>query len=1101
MRSFLTVTLPWVMLTWMTACCLVAGDPRAFAQTSSNPNQNPTPARFSTTPTKSVEIEGIPFTLPSSLQLTKVAGEPLIRWPVVADWDSAGRLVVVESGGVGRPIAEHNRQQLHRVVRLSDQDGDGRFDTRQVAAEQLPFTAGILAIDNVLLVSAPPQILKLTDQDGDGVCESREVWFDGKTITGCANDLHGPYLGRDGWIYWCKGAFAEQTHPLLTGGQLVSSAAHIFRRRLNGGALEVVVTGGMDNPTEVAFLPSGEGFFTSTFLRHPGNGLRDGIAHIVHGGLYGKEHGVLDGHLRTGDLMPITIQLGAAAPSGLTYLESTALTDQLFPPNSPVLAAALFNLHQVTFHHLTPAGAGFHSQNLVALASQRVDFHPTDVLEDGQGGLIVLDTGGWYDLCCPSSRVDQKTAAGGIYRLSPLSNPNSAANSSLPNATISQRSAELATSDDVHELIQLAAEPHPIISRQAMNRLQQLGDLASPTLIRLAQDSATELRLRTTCVWVLCQIETPDALTGLSELLAQPQLPSETLTATAHTLGLHRFQPAEVNLCEQLTMTESGVAQAAIATALGRLKHSPQTSQVVVALLDTLAAAQHDRALEHALLLALLQRAKQPPTEADRFVRYLQSGQPHEVRAALFVLQQVRPEALQLATLLQLLSTAQDDVKHSILAILASENQRPLRAADQLALKQAWQAAVGNPRLATGLQACLRGWGNQSEMQTLIVNWLGEIEGDRAAEVAVIMQILRGFPGASLPAAWQQPLSDLLASLPATTAVELANWLRPLTANLATDSPLSSSLLGLARERIDQPRLALPLLAALPRGQQIETSALAQAVLDALLSEPTFATAEQAPAIDQPMKMAASVLQRVRLPVAAREHLLTRIEEISPLDLAVAIEALAVDPANSPTDALIDKLASLPTARTLPATTLRAAFAQHSPEIRQRVETLIDALQTAPADIVASVNDTLSKLPAGDALAGLNVFRSERAACSACHQLGYIGANIGPDLSRIATSRTRAQILEAILYPNARLEQSYQPTQILTIDGRLLTGLIQHESSNRIDLITGANQVVTLDPADVEERSLSEVSIMPAGLADQLTAQELADLLKLLSDS
>ena len=41
---------------------------------------------------------------------------------------------------------------------------------------------------------------------------ARVEWFQGKTLTGCANDLHGPYLGPDGWIYWCKGAFAEQTY-------------------------------------------------------------------------------------------------------------------------------------------------------------------------------------------------------------------------------------------------------------------------------------------------------------------------------------------------------------------------------------------------------------------------------------------------------------------------------------------------------------------------------------------------------------------------------------------------------------------------------------------------------------------------------------------------------------------------------------------------------------------------------------------------------------------------------------------------------------------------------------------------------------------------
>ena len=44
-------------------------------------------------------------------------------------------------------------------------------------------------------MSAPPSIWKLTDTDGDGVADERVEWFQGKTLTGCANDLHGPYLG------------------------------------------------------------------------------------------------------------------------------------------------------------------------------------------------------------------------------------------------------------------------------------------------------------------------------------------------------------------------------------------------------------------------------------------------------------------------------------------------------------------------------------------------------------------------------------------------------------------------------------------------------------------------------------------------------------------------------------------------------------------------------------------------------------------------------------------------------------------------------------------------------------------------------------------
>ena len=125
--------------------------------------------------------------------------------------------------------------------------------------------------------SAPPSIWKLTDTDDDGVADRREEWFQGKTLTGCANDLHGPYLGPDGWIYWCKGAFAEQTYERAGRAPLVTRASHIFRRRPGDAAIEPVMTGGMDNPVDVAFTPPGERILTATFLEHPQLGRRDAM--------------------------------------------------------------------------------------------------------------------------------------------------------------------------------------------------------------------------------------------------------------------------------------------------------------------------------------------------------------------------------------------------------------------------------------------------------------------------------------------------------------------------------------------------------------------------------------------------------------------------------------------------------------------------------------------------------------------------------------------------------------------------------------------------------------------------------------------------------
>ena len=270
-------------------------------------------------------------------------------------------------------------------------------------------------LDGSLYVAAPPSIWKLTDTDGDGVADQREEWFKGKTLTGCANDLHGPYAGPDGWIYWCKGGFEPADHrparqeAASSPGRPTSSAAGP-----TAPGLEPVMTGGMDNPVGLVFTPGGERIFTTTFLQHPAGGKRDGLIHAVYGGVYGKDHDVIDGHPRTSpQLMPVLTHLGAAAPCGLMRYESTVFGKE-YQDN---LFACLFNMHKVTRHVLTPDGATFKTTDSDFLVSDNLDFHPTDVLEDADGSLLVIDTGGWYKLCCPTSQLHKPDVLGAIYRI------------------------------------------------------------------------------------------------------------------------------------------------------------------------------------------------------------------------------------------------------------------------------------------------------------------------------------------------------------------------------------------------------------------------------------------------------------------------------------------------------------------------------------------------------------------------------------------------------------------------------------------------------------------------------------------------------------
>ncbi|MEO7597461.1 MAG: dehydrogenase, partial [Opitutus sp.] len=225
------------------------------------------------------------LTVPNGFSVELVAKSPLVDRPVAAALDDDGNLYVTDSSGSNDAPQKQLELKPHRVVRLVDSTGSGHYDRSTIYADKMMFPAGAMWLDGSLYVGAPPSIWKLTDTTGDGTADVREEWMQGKTLTGCANDLHGPYAGPDGWIYWAKGAFAEQRHEKTDGAPFVTRAAHIFRARRDGTGIEPVLTGGMDNPVGLVFTPEGERIITATFLQSPEEGKRDGLIHDLYGGV------------------------------------------------------------------------------------------------------------------------------------------------------------------------------------------------------------------------------------------------------------------------------------------------------------------------------------------------------------------------------------------------------------------------------------------------------------------------------------------------------------------------------------------------------------------------------------------------------------------------------------------------------------------------------------------------------------------------------------------------------------------------------------------------------------------------------------------------
>lgn len=489
------------------------------------------------------------FVVPAGFVLEQVAAPPMVERPVTLALDESGVLYVADSSGDNSRPAEQLENPSHRVVRLVDSDGDGRFDRHTVFADRLPYMQGTLWHDGSLYVAAPPAILKLTDTTGDGVADRREVWFDGGTLTGCGNDVHGPYAGPDGLLYWTKGAFDEQRHRLADGRDFISRASHVFRARPDGSGLDVVLTGGMDNPVDLVFSTAGDRFLTNTFLVHPGEGLRDGIIHAVSGGVWGKDHGVLEGHPRTGDLLPVMTHQGPSAASGLEYLRSDELGFR------GQLLCAQFNLRKVSRHRLLPDGATFRTEDTDLLTSDHPDFHPTDVVEDADGSVLIADTGGWYKICCPTSEAARPEVLGAIYRLRKAGGHEVEDPRGLALAWDRADAAELAgrLDDPRHEVAARAVDL--LARRQAVDQLATAG----------RGDHAGQ---RVNAVWSLTRVAGPAARAAVRERLEDPC--AIVRQAAATSAALWRDQPAVPALTALLT-DDSPHVQRTAAEALGRI--------------------------------------------------------------------------------------------------------------------------------------------------------------------------------------------------------------------------------------------------------------------------------------------------------------------------------------------------------------------------------------------------------------------------------------------------------------------------------------------------------------------------------------------------
>ena len=533
------------------------------------------------------------FQLPEGFHVELVAESPLVKFPICGDFDEQGHFYVAESSGARDWNQPQPTATRHRVLRLSDVDGDGRFDKRTIFAELEMLPQGSMWLDGSLYVAAAPIIWKLTDRDGDGVADKHETWVTTDEVTGCLNDLRGPYLGPDGWIYWCKGAGSEQTYH-VDGQPWSTTARHVFRRHPNRMDVEYVMIGGMDNPVEVAFARSGEMFVSSTNIQMLTEPRRDGILHVVNGGIYPKDISPVYQFPWSGpDLMPALVSWGALSPCGLARYES----DQFGESFRDNLFCTQFSGHAMRRYVLRPDGATFTAGETDFLYCDNVKFHPTDVIEDADGSLLVIETGGWYLHCCPSSTFYRPDQFGAIYRI----RRDGAHQIDDP------RGLKLPWGDgDASQFATRLGDPRPAVQRRAMEALGKRESATSELQRIIATHKSSAARL--SAVWAATRID--DAAARELVRYALNDSDETVRHAALASISLWKDRQALPDLL-QVISKDSNANRRVAAEALGRIGEPAATKPILETLGDPV-----DRFLAHSLTLALIQIGDAETTRA-----------------------------------------------------------------------------------------------------------------------------------------------------------------------------------------------------------------------------------------------------------------------------------------------------------------------------------------------------------------------------------------------------------------------------------------------------------------------------------------------------
>jgi putative heme-binding domain-containing protein len=591
----------------------------------------------------------------------------------------------------------------------------------------------------------------------------------------------------------------------------------------------------------------------------------------------------------------------------------------------------------------------------------------------------------------------------------------------------------------------------------------EAGSAAVPALARVRAKAAA-YQPRAAAVWGLYRIGTPPARAEVRAALSDPDF--RVRVAAARAAGMARDREA-VDRLKSMVRDDLPAARRQAATALGQIGDR----RAVPALLAA-SARPGDRFTEHAIIYALIELE-----DAASAAPALSHAEPRVRKAALIALDQMPGGRLAGAQLAPLLGDRDADLRAAALWVAA---RHPDWSGEVLKFLEARLSAPALPAAeASPVREALIAFCSDTGVQKLVSDALGNPRHR--------MFLLDTMDRCALPAfpeSWAARLGDLLERADPAARARALSLIRARGI---------SSLDGALRRLAANPRAAAELRASALGALVARHPKLDAAALDFLLASLDAGS-------DAGVRLAAAgVLARARLTDEQLLALARRLARADALILPSLLDAFRASHSEA-------------VGRALVAALLESRVSIGEPDAR-RLETILagypEGVRGAARPLLARVEqlraarlERLKKMEAllasgGDIGRGRRVFFGEKVACSRCHTIGKQGGHVGPDLTAIGAIRSGHDLLEAIVFPSASFVPGHEIYLVETATDTF-SGVRGDGPPGTVTLITGPDAELRIPRSEVRSMRPSTVSLMPEGLDESLSRQELSDLLAFL---